>query len=82
MLPEWVWEHIPCRRIIVNVPACNRLALAYMKRIGFEEFGINQASFLKNGRIYDQICLGISPQSCRETPGSIGEEDMACLGQP
>ena len=82
MLPEWVWEHVPCRRIVGNVPACNRLALAYMKRIGFEVFGINPASFLRNGRLYDQVCLGISPESHQQAPGSIGEEDMVCLGQP
>jgi RimJ/RimL family protein N-acetyltransferase len=82
LLSQWVWEHIPCRRIIGNVPACNRLALAYMKRIGFEEFGVNRASFLNNGRIYDQICLGISPPSRPEAPGLIEEEEMVCLGQP
>lgn len=81
MLPEWVWEHISCRRIIGNVPACNRLAVAYMKRIGFEEFGINRASFLKNGQLYDQICLGISPDSRPEAPGSIGEEVSLCHGR-
>ena len=82
MLPEWVWEHIPCRRIIGNVPSCNRLALAYMKRIGFEEFGVNRASFLRNGRLYDQICLGISPPSRAEAPGSVEDEVAVCLGQP
>lgn len=78
MLPDWIWEHTPCRRIITNVPAYNRVALAYAKRTGMQEYGVNPASFLRAGKLWDQVLLGISPPSRTEAPGAIGEEEMIC----
>jgi RimJ/RimL family protein N-acetyltransferase len=78
LLPEWIWNHTPCRRLMGNVPSNNRLALRFAREAGMTEFGVNPASFLKNGRIYDQICLGISPQSREEVPGSIGKGEEVC----
>lgn len=60
-LPEWIWENTPCRRIVTNVPSTNRLALQFALRAGMTIFGCNRASFLKDGKLCDQVCLGISP---------------------
>jgi RimJ/RimL family protein N-acetyltransferase len=57
---EWVWVNTPCRRIITGVPQGNRLAYRFALDAGMEQYGVNCASFLKNGRMQDQICLGIS----------------------
>jgi RimJ/RimL family protein N-acetyltransferase len=67
-LPAWIWENTPCRRIVTNVPATNRLALHFAINAGMRVFGVNPASWLKDGKLCDQICLGISPQemACRE----------------
>lgn len=57
---EWIWGNTPCCRIITNVPNCNRLALRFAQAAGLENFGVNEKSYLKNGKLYDQIMLGIS----------------------
>jgi len=59
-LPEWIWRHTPCRRIVTNVPSSNRLALRFALRAGMTIYGCNKASYLKNGRLCDQLCLGLS----------------------
>ena len=59
-LAGWVWQHTECRRIITNVPECNRLALRFAMRAGMETFGRNKQSFLKSGKVHDQIMLGLS----------------------
>jgi len=57
---KWVWGNTPCRRIVTNVPANNRLAYHFAVQAGMEVYGTNEASFLKGGRLLSQICLGIS----------------------
>lgn len=59
-MAEWIWKNTPCRRIITNVPECNRLALKFAKAAGMVEFGRNEKSFLKNGKLWGQIMLGLT----------------------
>lgn len=59
-LPEWIWQHTVCRRIITNVPSSNRLALRFAIRAGMVVYGINRGSYLKDGILQDQVCLGLS----------------------
>lgn len=61
LLPAWIWANTPCRRIVTNVPATNRLALHFAVKAGMKVYGVNEASFLKNGVLCDQVCLGINP---------------------
>jgi len=64
----WMFENTPCMRIITNVPTFNRAALAFAKRAGMKEYGVNEKSFLKNGVLYDQILLGISKEAaCQQS---------------
>lgn len=56
----WVWTNTPCQRIVTNVPVDNRLAYHFALDAGMEVYGKNEDSFLKNGRLLDQICLGMS----------------------
>ena len=60
-LPDWIFTHTPCRRIVTNIPTTNRLALHFALRAGMRLYGSNSASYLKNGELLDQICLGLSP---------------------
>jgi RimJ/RimL family protein N-acetyltransferase len=60
LLPGWIWRNTPCRRIVTNVPTTNRLALHFAVNAGMKIYGVNEASYLKNGRLCDQVCLGIS----------------------
>jgi RimJ/RimL family protein N-acetyltransferase len=57
---EWIWTHTPCRRIVTGVPQGNRVAFRFALAAGMEQYGVNEASFLRGGRMLDQICLGIS----------------------
>jgi RimJ/RimL family protein N-acetyltransferase len=57
---NWVWEHTPCQRIVTNVPVDNRLAFHFALEAGMTVFGKNEDSFLKGGKLLDQICLGLS----------------------
>jgi RimJ/RimL family protein N-acetyltransferase len=70
-MAEWLWAHTSCRRLITNVPAYNRLALRFAEAAGMRRFGVNERSLLKNGRLHDQIMLGLSrPEETKdsETP--------------
>ncbi len=57
---QWVWENTSFQRIVTNVPTPNRLAARLSLRAGMTLFGTNTGSFLKNGRLYDQMMFGIS----------------------
>ena len=84
-LPAWIWRHTPCRRIITNVPATNRLALHFALKAGMRVYGINKASYLKDGKLCDQTCLGLSPGQAIEEPetalGAIQGEVEVCQPQ-
>lgn len=56
----WTWEHTSCRRLITSVPASNRLALAFAKRAGMQQYGVNEKAYLKGGKLEDLILLGRS----------------------
>ena len=78
LLPGWIWQRTPCRRIITNVPANNRLALHFAWKAGMRVFGTNEKSWLKDGKLWDQIMLGISAPSehvlVEEMPEKVAKE--------
>lgn len=61
-LISWVFANTSCRKLITHVPDVNRLALAFARRAGMVQEGINRKSFLRNGALIDQVLLGI----CKE----------------
>ena len=61
VLPDWIFAKTSCRRIVTNVPSTNRLALRFAISAGMKIYGVNRESFLKDGILCDQVCLGISP---------------------
>lgn len=63
----WLWAHTGCRRLIGAVPRSNRLAAKLARDAGMREYGVNEKSFLRQGRLEDQIMLGISAseQECK-----------------
>jgi hypothetical protein len=59
----WVWKNTPCRRLIASVPAYNRAAVGYgldSKGMNLQQMGTNPASFLKHGKLWDQVLMGTS----------------------
>ena len=59
-LPEWLWEHTECVRIITEVPEYNRVALKFAKAANMQQFGVNERAYMKHGRLQNLILLGIS----------------------
>lgn len=63
----WFWENIGAERLTASIPATNRAAVRYAETVmGLHRYGINEQSFMKYGKLQDQILLGISrSQPCR-----------------
>lgn len=59
---RWIWEWTACRRAVTNVPVFNRQALRCARAIGLEEIGMNRKSYMKDGRLHDQVLFGLSPE--------------------
>jgi RimJ/RimL family protein N-acetyltransferase len=57
---RFIAQQTTCRRLVGSVPVYNRLAIAAAKRAGMQQFGINEQSFLKDGRLWDQAVLGMN----------------------
>lgn len=58
---EWLWANTPCLRLTASVPACNRAAVGFgLHTMGLREYGRNEASFMKHGKLWDQVLLGKS----------------------
>ena len=60
----WIWENTDFSRITTNVPVFNRLALRFAERAGMVQYGENVRSYRKDGRLHNEILLGLSrPES-------------------
>ena len=57
---DWIFENTDCLRIVTNVPDYNRLAFKYAIECGLIRYGLNPASYMKDGKLHNQILLGIS----------------------
>lgn len=57
---QWVWANTPCLRLVAEIPEYSSVALKLAKDSGFEQFGINPASYMKDGRLHGQVMLGVS----------------------
>lgn len=55
---KWVKENTEFKKLTGQTPVFNRLAIKCNERNGFEREGINKKSFLRNGKLYDQIYFG------------------------
>lgn len=69
MLADWAFSQTPCLKLVTNVPEYNRLALRFAKAGGGKQEGINRASFMRDGKMLDQIVLGITKKewlTCRQ----------------
>lgn len=69
LLLEWAFTQTPCEKMGTRVPEYNRAALRFALAGGMTHEGVNRASFKRNGRMIDQIMLGITKEewvSCRQ----------------
>ena len=58
---NWIFSNTPCCRIIASIPAYNRAAIRFgLQVMGLTGYGVNESSFQRHGRLWDQILLGRS----------------------
>ncbi len=60
LMKEWVWSSTNCLRLITNVPAFNRRTVMFCRMVGMKQFGLNEKSFMKDGKLQDQLMFGLS----------------------
>ncbi len=71
-LIPWVWENTPCLRLVTSCPDYNKLAIRFAERAGMTRYGVNPASWMKGGKLHDQVLLGISkPPKIQYTPSLL-----------
>lgn len=57
---DWIWENTKFIRIITVIPDFNRLAIKFAETGGMSRYGLNPQSWLKNGKVFDTVLMGIS----------------------
>lgn len=58
---RWIRVNLPdCHKVIATVPALYPNVKKFTMSFGFQPEGVNRASYLKGGKIYDQWLLGIT----------------------
>lgn len=57
---DWIWTNTNASRVIGAVPKCNPLAIAFGKSAGMTEFGVDENSFQKWGKLWGRVMLGIT----------------------
>jgi RimJ/RimL family protein N-acetyltransferase len=62
MLAGHVFHELGGEKLVTNVPVYNRAARRFAIAGGMQHEGINRASFMKGGRMIDQVFLGITKQ--------------------
>ena len=60
---EWMFENSTAQRIVGAVPQYNRLAVQVARRAGMKIFGTNPNSFMKNGKLENQVLFGLSKEA-------------------
>ena len=57
---RWIFENSPVLRLTGSIPEYNRLAIRFADLSGWKQFGFNEKSHMKNGKLWGQILFGIS----------------------
>ena len=56
---QWVFANSECRKVVGNIRANNKLAIRLAERGGLTRIGINEKCVMKNGKLRDQVIMGI-----------------------
>ena len=62
---QWIWDNTICLRITTRVPSFNKLAIRLSESVGMIRCGRDEKSFLKRGKLHDEVLLGISRPEVR-----------------
>jgi len=55
----WMFQHSTAKRIIAEIPTCNRLAVQLASRT-MKQYGVNERAFMKGGILRDLALFGVS----------------------
>ncbi len=56
----WLFSNTEFEKVVTHVPVNNPLALAYARRAGMKDEGINRKSIRVSGELIDQFSLGVT----------------------
>ena len=57
---RWLLDNSGFLKLNVEIPSCHINVMKYCKAIGFSLEGLNRLSYLKGGKVLDQVLLGIT----------------------
>jgi len=56
---RWIFENTEYLKMNAVIPEYNKLALKFVSDVGFQQEGINKNSFIRNGKLFNQIYFGL-----------------------
>ena len=56
---EWVWQNTDALKLVAQIPFLYPNVKDFALKMGFEIEGINEASYMKRGKIHNQWYLGL-----------------------
>jgi hypothetical protein len=56
---EWVWDNTKATKIVAQIPELYPDVVKFAYKNGFQLEGMNESSYMKNGKIYSQMYLGL-----------------------
>ncbi len=56
---EWTWDNTDAEKIVAQIPFLYPNVKDFALKMGFQIEGVNEASYMKHGKIHDQWYLGI-----------------------
>jgi len=59
LMIDWIKNYTGYRKLTTATPSFNKRCQRFVASLGFGREGINSASYVKNGLVYDQIYYGL-----------------------
>lgn len=56
---RWLWDNTKAKKIVAEIPEFHQNVIHFGHKVGFVVEGINSKSFLKDGKLHNQIYLGL-----------------------
>ena len=56
---EWAWENTDAMKLVAQIPLIYPNVMDFAVKQGFEQEGVNKASIMKNGELFDQWYVGL-----------------------
>ena len=57
---QWIWDNTEAKKLVAEIPEYHQNVVNFAQNVGFQIEGINLNSIQKDGKLYNQIYLGLS----------------------